>query len=336
MQPSRAALLLILLTFGGSAHAAVLPVKPNTITDPCQSLTKIPGCIECKRGRGPQSPAGATHRCLYCTKDRAQNWSTDKMPNTAAGVPYIRSCPTTIADVARCKQLTGIDNCAKCWESGAGPWWSPKGTNGKWCTLCVSGFYFNWNVNSANFGKCMPGNCQQTSGNSNCVQCNPDKSCTKCKTVPGQKTLLMPKNAIFTNGNYGESMCVTPAQLTTYSRQVNGGNNPPALPGNCTEVGTDMQCARCVDNYALTTPSSCFPMNSAQGSRCTNPRLSYRQYCAKCFANNPNACQTCVYARGFVGSSCALNCKTLFGIGCATCTRAKCTGIDSFYPFGRR
>lgn len=33
-----------------------------------------------------------------------------------------------------------------------------------------------------------------------------DKSCTKCKTVPGQKTLLMPKNAIFTNGNYGESM----------------------------------------------------------------------------------------------------------------------------------
>lgn len=66
-------------------------------------------------------------------------------------------CPTTIADVARCKQLTGIDNCAKCWESGAGPWWSPKGTNGKWCTLCVSGFYFNWNVNSANFGKVSPG-----------------------------------------------------------------------------------------------------------------------------------------------------------------------------------
>lgn len=357
-----AAAVLLLLSLGVVAYAqdgagdmveiaAVQdPIKKNW-TQPCERLTRISGCIECRRGRGKSSPAKASHRCLYCMKDNAMRWSLDNysytyfdfflQKNVTVRANYVTACPTTTASLTTCKKITGVDNCARCWTS------STANNRRAWCTLCRLGYVFDWNFSSKTFGKCLKGTCKQITRNSLCQACLPDATCSFCgqKGGPPGRKYLMPKNALWTNAAYSESMCVTRPMIIRYVKEVNQNNAPPPIPDRCVEIGTDFRCMRCEEFYTLVSGNSrCVRTSTIANRAClvkppptAKGKLPYRMYCNSCKTGSQRTwCKTCVFGRSLAGAECSLNCKMLYGIGCASCSRTKCLVIDPLYKSGRR
>lgn len=349
-----AAAVLVLLSLGVAVHAQTEdivgiaavqdPIKRNW-TQPCERLTRISGCIECRRGRGKSSPKGASHRCLYCMKDNAMRWSIDRYTytyfdfflrkNVTVRANYVTDCPPTTANTATCQKITGVANCARCWQSRTA-------NNGRaWCTLCKLGYVFDWNFSSKNFGKCLKGTCKQYTRNNLCQSCLPDRTCGYCsqKAGPAGVKYLMPKNALWTNAAYSESMCVTRAMIVRYVKEVNQNNAPPPIPDKCLEIGTDFRCMRCQEFFTLVSGNTrCVRTSSIKNNLCLSDKsIVYRMYCNSCkTGNSKRLCNTCVFGRSLSNGQCSLNCKMLFGIGCAACTRSKCTVIDPQYKSGRR
>jgi len=274
------------------------------ISQPCQSKTGIPGCIECE---GP----GNAWYCNLCNVNRAITWG----PTGVAGVSKITQCKATTVGAA-CLATSKDPNCMNC-----------DPTYG-WCNRCKLGFAFN------DAYKCVAANCQAGTKNPNCAACNPnDGTCTRC-TSPGSTPLLvMPISAIYANVPMPQSQCVSAGRLAAEFKNVNGGGTMPALPQGCVEVTPDFKCARCGNGQSLTN-GKCVNFGAAGGSGCkaANP---FVQYCAKCAAGGAT-CQTCTWGRSIEGGQCRVNCKVLWGIGCLSCGPDKCLKVDPAYANGRR
>lgn len=312
---ARAAAALFLLLAVGVAHAQ--------ITRPCQGITNIQGCSECKRN------AGGT-RCFYCAYNRAVKWNADGLT--------VSQCPATTTNCPSDK------NCQLC-----------EGATGL-CTYCKAGYVFDWRLKigtkpNDKYGKCIGdgstslANIKLVTRNPGCAAGNPDKrTCDYCagwepnvngKANPNRK-LLVPLNAIYTNAPFGESLCLTPLEIADYAKKV-AQNVPPPRPANCIALGTAMRCMRCVPGQVFAVKNGIEQCVSFADPvvGCTKA-APWRQYCSKCDASGAK-CTACVGGRSLDAQGyCSLDCKGLFGIGCQTCDANKCLTADPLYPNGRR
>jgi len=295
--------------------------------------------------------------CLYCAKGNGEVWAG------AGANLQVSQC--VAGALNKCNGQQGL--CARCVPSPGNP---PTCIECQTREVAITqaapmqaSVKFQRYVNKLlwdagpNFGKCIAGTGNQNAvgtyvtGNTNCLQFNPDNTCKLCKNWNEAllQSLVVPMNALFTNGVNPMSVCRTRIQIGQESRAAIGRNAITEtlwVPTDCTEVNTAFRCARCKPTQALDFNAArngyvCKSQTAQQRQqgRAANgclANLAFQEYCSACNGAG-TLCTRCVPGRSQAPAGyCSLNCKQLFGLTCSACNASTCTAVDSDFPNGRR